>query len=113
LNNEIPRKPYSVSKKLKSENKINELFEVQLSSLTLEEVIALKLELATKEANGKLYGLPIWKKLPFIIKDAVLKAAISGSKTRRDAACFLGIPYPSLKVTLRNYNVFHYFKNKP
>ena len=110
---EIPRKPYSVSKKLKSENKINELFEIQLSNLSLEEVIALKLELATKEANGKLYGIPIWKKLPLIIKDAVLKAAISGTKTRRDAASFLGISFQTLKATLRNYDVFHYFKNKP
>jgi hypothetical protein len=113
LHNPIPRKSYSVSKKLKEENKTNDLFEIQLSNLTLEEVIALKLELATKEADGKLYGIPIWNNLHYIVKDACLKAAISGANTRRDAARFLGISYSSLKISLRKYNVFHYFINKP
>tara|TARA_B100000035_G_scaffold229354_1_gene197570 strand:+ start:3113 stop:3454 length:342 start_codon:yes stop_codon:yes gene_type:complete len=112
LHNERPHKTYSVSKQLKNENKINELFEIQLSQLSLEEVIALKLELATREMDGKMYGLPIWKNLPMIIKDAVLRAAISGSATRRDAARFLGIKYSNLKETLKNYGLFHYFKKR-
>ena len=36
---------YSVVNKLKKEEKITEEFEVMLSSLSLEEVIAIKLEL--------------------------------------------------------------------
>ena len=35
-----PKKNYSISKKLKLENKINEDFEVRLSNLTLEYIIA-------------------------------------------------------------------------
>ena len=109
---ERPQKTYSVSKQLKSENKINELFEIQLSTLSLEEVIALKLELATREMDGKMYGLPIWKTLPTIVKDAILRATISGSATPRDAARFLGIKYSNLRETLKNYGLFHLFKNK-
>ena len=107
---ERPHKTHSVSKQLKDENKINELFEIQLSTLSLEEVIALKLELATREMDGKMYGLPIWKNLPTIIKDAVLRTAITGSATPRDAARFLGIKYSNLRETLKNYGLFHFFK---
>lgn len=113
MHNPIPRKPYSVSKKLKSENKINDNFEIQLSSLSLEEVIALKLEIATRETKGKFFGLPIWRRLPLIIKDACLKAAVSATYTRREAARFLGISYSQMKLNLRNYGVYNYFKNKP
>ncbi len=112
MHNERPYKTYSVSKQLKDENKINELFEIQLSALSLEEVISLKLELATREMDGKMYGLPIWKNLPMIIKDAVLRTAISASATRRDAARFLGIKYSNLRETLKNYGLFHYFKKR-
>jgi len=112
LHNPIPRKAYSVSKKLKKENKINDNFEVQLSQLSLEEVIALKLELATRETKGKYFGFQLWQKIPFIIKDALLKAAVSGSTTRKEAARFLGLSYPAMKANLRNYNVFHYFEKK-
>ena len=112
MHSPIPRKAYSVSKKLKDENKINDNFEVQLSQLSLEEVIALKLELATRETKGKFYGFPLWKKTPLIVKDALLKAAVSGSTTRREAARFLGISYPAMKANLRNYGVFHYFEKK-
>jgi DNA-binding protein Fis len=110
LYDEKPRKAYSVSKQLKYENKINELFEIQLSQLSLEEIIALKLELATREMDGKMYGLPIWKNLPTIIKDAVLKTAMNGSATPRDAARFLGIKYSNLRETLKNYGLLDFFK---
>ena len=39
---------YSLSKKLRRENKSNDEFEVMISQLTLEELIGLKLELASK-----------------------------------------------------------------
>lgn len=112
MHSEQPRKTYSISRELKNENKINELFEIQLSMLSLEEVIALKLELATREMDGKMYGLPIWKNLPVIIKDGILRASISGSSTLRDAARFLGIKYSNLRETLKNYGLLHYFRKR-
>ena len=90
-------KYYSISKKLKREYKITEDFEVMLNSLSLEELIALKLELSTKIVKGKLYGLNIYKILPLIAKDAALKYAISACKTKKSAAAFLGITYRRLK----------------
>ena len=47
---------YSIAKELRKENKINNEFEAMLSHLTMEEIIALKLELATRSVGGKFYG---------------------------------------------------------
>ena len=44
-------KYFSISKKLKRERRITEEFEVMLNNLSLEEIIALKLELASKILN--------------------------------------------------------------
>ena len=68
-------KNYNISRKLKNEGKINTEFEVMLSMLPLEDIIALKLELANKSAGGHLYGIPLWKNLILIVKEAVLKHA--------------------------------------
>ncbi len=54
-------KNYSISNKLKKERRSNDEFEIMLSSLTLEEVIALKLELSTKPVSNRLYGIPLWR----------------------------------------------------
>jgi hypothetical protein len=51
----------SISKKLLKEKKITSEFKVMLASLTLEELISLKLETAAETVNGKLYGFPILK----------------------------------------------------
>ena len=61
------------------------------NSLSLEEVIGLKLELAAKAAGGKLYGIPLWYSLSDITKDAVFKYALSACQTKKEAALFLGI----------------------
>ena len=49
---------YSVARKLRKEKKSDEAFEVKLNNLSLEELIALKLELSSNEVGGALYGLP-------------------------------------------------------
>ena len=46
-------KYYSISNKLKKENRSSEEFEIIFNNLSLEEVIGLKLELASKSSfNG-------------------------------------------------------------
>ena len=75
-------KNHSVSNKLRKENKVTDEFEVMLNNLSLEELIALKLELAAKAAGGMLYGLPIWYSMQHIIKDAVLKYAYSATRRK-------------------------------
>lgn len=100
---------YSISNKLKAEGKTNTDFEVMLASLTLEEIIALKLELAAEAVNGKLYGFNIWKEIPNIAKDAVLKYAYSATRTKNEAAALLGINKSEFRKLLKKFNIVNWF----
>jgi len=98
-------KSASIIKKLRKEGKINEEFEVMLSSLTLEELISLKLELAIRSVGGLLYGLPLWYTLPAIIKESVYNFAISATNTKKEASNFLGISQTYLNNLEEQYNI--------
>tara|TARA_B100000287_G_scaffold394952_1_gene409436 strand:+ start:16486 stop:16860 length:375 start_codon:yes stop_codon:yes gene_type:complete len=100
---------YSIANKLKSEGKVNERFEIMLSSLTLEEIIGLRLELAAKTVNYKLYGANIWHSIQDIVKDGIIKYAYSAARTKREAASFLGIDINTFKKLLKKYNTTNYF----
>ena len=100
---------YSVSNKLKSEGKINERFEVMLSTLTLEEIIALRLEIAARTVNFKLYGLNLWQSVPDIVRHAILKYAHSAARTKGEAAAFLGLDVSLFKKLLKKYDITNYF----
>lgn len=103
---------YSVCKKLKREGKITEDFEIMLNSLLLEEVIALKLELAAKTAGGALYGVPLWYSLKDITRDAVLKYAYSATKTKKEAARFLGLTTQEFMMHVKKMNPESYFEEE-
>ena len=102
---------YSISQKLRKDGRSSEEFEILFSNLSLEEVIGLKLELASKHFNGKLYGVPIWYSIPNIVRDAVLKYALSATKSKREAARFLGLNETTMKKSLKKYMLDSYFKN--
>ena len=103
------RKSYSLSRKLRREGKTSPESEVAINSLSLEEIIGLKLEMASKSAGGLLYGLPLWYSLPLIVKEAVLLYAISACKTNLEAARFLGIDKVYLSGLLKKYDIDRYF----
>ena len=103
---------YSFSRTLRSDGRSNDEFESRLSNLSLEEIIGLKLELSSKELNGKLYGFPVWHSMPDIIKDAVLKYALSATKTKGDAARFLGLSPENFYRLCKRYDSEDYFLKK-
>jgi len=103
---------YSISNKLKSQGKINEKFEIMLSSLTLEEIIGLRLELAAKAVNYKLYGLNLWSAIPNMVQDAVLKYVYSAARTKGEMASFLGLDKSALKKLLKKYDITTYFSKE-
>ena len=103
---------YSISNKLKAEDKITNDFEVMLSSLTLEDIIALRLELAARSVGGKLYGLKIWESIPKIAKEAALKYAYSAARTNNEAASFLGLSKKEFRRLLKQFNITNYFTLK-
>ena len=101
---------YSISRSLKIAGKTSEEFEVMLNSLTLEDIIALKLELANRAAGGYLYGLPIWHAIPDIVRDAVLKFASTATKTKGEAARYLGLNIQQFYQANKKYKIRHYFR---
>ena len=103
---------YSIINKLKSQEKITDESEIMISSLTFEELIGLRLELAAKAVNHKLFGFKIWLSLPSIIKDAVLKYTYSASRTNGEAASFLGISKNEYTRYLKKFKIKEYFSKE-
>ena len=101
---------YSLSKKLRQEKKTNNDFETILANLSLE-IIGLKMELSTKPVNNRLYGLPIWKNLTEVVKDAILKYAYSSTRTQMEAMRFLGLTADHFQRLKKRYDPVSYFED--
>jgi len=96
---------YSLRKKLKREKKITDEFEIMLSTLTLEEIIGLRLEIASSYINNKLYNFPIYKSIKYLTKEACLLFALSATRTYKDAASFLGIKESDLRREIKKFKI--------
>lgn len=106
------RKNYSVINKLLEEERINEKFISDLNFLSLEDIISLKLEIAGKSSGGSIFGIPIWNSLRDICRDAAIKFALSATRTKAEAATFLGIKIDTLKDYIKKYEIEEYFEEK-
>ena len=104
------KKSYSIIRKLRKEGKLPEEMEIFISNLSLEDLIALKLEISSRPVSGKLFGILIWKSIPFIVRDAVLKTAISVCRTKVDAANFIGMDVDKMDNLLKKYNTIDFFE---
>ena len=98
------RENWSLSRKLKKQNKINNEFEAILSHLSLEEVVALKIELAARACGGKFYGNYLLKATKHITDEAIVKYALSACRTKKAAARFLGINIQHLNAIMKFYH---------
>jgi len=105
----ITTKSKSVIKYLKDRNIINDELLVCVNNLAIEDLIALKLELSANHINNRLYGFDIWRNSGYIIKEALLKFAVSTTNSKKDAARFLGLTYLEFKRVLEKYKVKDYF----
>jgi len=104
-------KDLSLSRKLRKEQKSNEAFEIMLSALTLEEIIGLKLECASRLTNGKLYGFNLWSNIVDITKEALYNAVISITSTNNEASRVLGINTQTFKSLKRKYDIKNSYKD--
>ena len=95
----------SFSEKLRTEGKSNEAFEIMLSTLTLEEIIGLKLECASRLTNGKLYGFNLWSNIVNVTKEALYNSVISITDTNKEATRVLGISLQTFKALKRKYDI--------
>ena len=106
------RKHYSVVSKLEQNGIINEQFQLMMNKLSLEEVIAVKLELASRASGGFIYGIPIWASLVNIVRDATLKFALTATRTKAEAARFLGLTVENFNSLIKQYETENYFDDK-
>ena len=103
---------YSFIDLMEQEKRINKNFLNTLSTLSLEEAIAIKLELSIRSVNNKLYNFPLWSSMPNIARDAMLRYAMSACQSKRDMAKFLGIPINKFNDILKIYNTEKLFINE-
>ena len=101
----------SIIKNLKDQNKINDNILSCISSLSIEDLIAIKLELSANFLNNRLYGFDIWRNSGYIVKEALLKFAISTTNSKKDAARFLGLTYREFGRISKKYKVEKYFSD--
>tara|TARA_B100000427_G_C15128819_1_gene429176 strand:- start:203 stop:538 length:336 start_codon:yes stop_codon:yes gene_type:complete len=85
---------------------------VTINSLSLEDLIALKLDLSSKNLNNRLYGFDIWRRIPYIVKESLLKYSISAAKTKKDGARMLGLTYVEYMKHIRDYDINDYYKGE-
>ena len=99
----VEEKKLSLLKKFKEEGKINSEFEIILSSISLEDLIALKLELSSRDFGGKLFGLPLLQSTKELVNDALLKFSFSASKTKKEGAALLGLSTKDYRQYLKRF----------
>ena len=95
---------YSASLRLRREGKINDEFIVMLNSLTIEDLIGLKLEASAKIFKGKMYGLNLLKKVHRIAAEAVVKFALSSCVTNEDAGNVVGVSQVSIHNWINKFD---------
>ena len=77
-------KNYSLIKELKKNNLIDDQFIVICDALTLEDIIGIKVELFSRHINYKLFGFPLWKSVPDMVRDALLKVSFKNQALKYD-----------------------------
>ena len=107
----LTTKNKSVILALKAKNLLDDSLLVCINSLTLEDLIAIKLELSANHINNRPYGFDIWRKSGYIIKEALLKFALSTTNSKKDASSFLGLTYSDFKKAIRKYKVTKFFND--
>ena len=100
----------SIINKLTHEGVVSQDLLVLINNLTLEDLIAIKLELSCALVKNKLYGIDFWFNSCYIIREALLKFSISVSKSKKDAARFLGLDLREFNTQYKKYNIESYFK---
>ena len=100
----------SIINKLTHEGVVSQDLLVLINNLTLEDLIAIKLELSCALVRNKLYGIDFWFNSCYIIREALLKFSISVSKSKKDAARFLGLDLREFNTQYKKYNIESYFK---
>jgi hypothetical protein len=102
-------KNFNISEKLRSENKSNDFFEIMLNNLTIEELLALKFELAFKSIGFMLKGFPLIRATKEIVVESLLRVAVSANYSKNDAIAFLGVNRKQFYELIKKHNLEGYY----
>ena len=101
----------SIINKLLANNTLSKSTLNNIDNISLEDLIAIKLELSTRYTCGKYYGMPLWKITRHTVVDALLKTGLSIATTKKEAARFLGLDYMDFNRYIKKYKIEEYFEN--
>jgi len=96
---------FSYARKLRHSGKTNDSFEMMISNLKLEELIALKLEISARSLRGKLFGFPIWNSTFHIVKNALINFALSSASSQKEAANILGLSLSEFRKSIKQFKI--------
>ena len=99
----------SIISKLKDNNLVSDDLLVLVNNMSLEDIIALKLELSSRIVKNRFYGFDVWRNSKFIVQEAILKFAISATESKKDAARFLGLNYHTFLKLTKKYEIQKFF----
>jgi len=105
IKNKSNNKNYDLKKELLKEKKIDSSFLEKIKLLTLEDLISLKLDSAASLLKGKLFNFPILKFSQDICREAVVKYALSSTKSKKDACIILGLTKSDFNRYVKKYNI--------
>jgi hypothetical protein len=97
---------------LREQGKLNEQVETAIHNMTLEDLIAVKLELSSRTQKSPIYAIPLFETLEVIVRDAMLKFAISATRTPSEAAASLGISLEHFRSQMHEFKIYDYIPTK-
>lgn len=103
---------YSISRILREEKKSNDFFELMLGNISMEDLIALKLEIAFRSSSTPLLGFPIWKATTKFVRDAIFKYAYATGGSKLRAMRLLGMNSRQFNNYLCKLEIKNYYKEK-
>ena len=99
----ISYKNYSKISELKKLNKIDDQFVFFIETLTLEDLISIKLESVMRNLNFKFFNFPIWKSTHKLVSEALINSVINVAKNNSDAARILGLDLKQYRYYLSEF----------
>ena len=105
IKNKSNNKNYDLKKDLLKKGMIDDPFLQKIKTLTLEDLIFLKLISASQGLGGKLFNFPILKFSQDICREAVVKFALSTTKNKKDACLILGLTKADFNRYVKKYKI--------
>lgn len=96
----MENKYYSLTEELKESKRIDDQFIHIIDGLSLEDLMLLKIESASKYVRGKLYGMKFYFNLVPIMRAALLRYCNKKFNKTAHAANFLGLTQKKYEILL-------------